>query len=105
MRNYFKALGLSAKASREEISESLSAGTANSNQLDKGHRMDAYAVLRDPDKCRIYADTVELYEALNGVSKSLSASVGVDSHRWQDRLSEFDAQLDTRLLSDNKIEP
>ncbi len=94
MRNYFKTLHLKSEAPLEDVVQALSIGTSTGKALTPGNRTDAYDILLDEDRRKLYAGVVELYESMHIAIDCLRESVGKDTHRWQERLSEFDTAID-----------
>ena len=90
MRNYFKTLGLETSASKEDIQEVLETGQNAAKRLNPRHRLDAHDVLLDEERRQVYASTAELYETLSSAVDCLDEPMAKDTHRWQERLSEFD---------------
>lgn|GEM_PF-2223693 len=93
MRNYFKALHLRSNASRAELSKALTIGSDTAGKIMSQHQVDAYDVLLDADKRDVYANTVELYEAMHIASRLLHQDGGTDTHSWKERLADFDTAV------------
>jgi len=49
--------------------------------------------LLDADKRDVYANTVELYEAMHIASRLLHQDGGTDTHSWKERLADFDTAV------------
>jgi len=91
MRNYFKALNIPVSASREAL------GTACESieqMIPAAHQADARDILSDPDRAKCYADTAEVYESMHIALSCLKNVGGVDTHRWKDRLANFDTAVE-----------
>jgi len=93
VRNYFKTLQLPARATREQLIEALAIGSPTAKKITPRHRIDAYDILLDEDRREMYANTVDLYEAMYIASRRLQESVGIDTHSWEERLAEFDTAV------------
>ena len=91
MRNYFKTLGLDASASKDHLQEILEVNNGISTDLNPRHRVDALEVLLDEERLPAYASATLLYENLNKVASVLDEPVAKNTHRWRERLSEFDS--------------
>lgn len=99
MRNYFTDLKLPALAARQQITDALELGSAAVKALNPKHRKDAYQILLEEDQRQLYGATVTLYEALHIAADRLQSNGGIDTHRWKERLAEFDTYDDDILNS------
>lgn len=90
MRNYFKTLGLDTSAVKEDVQAVLGMGHEAARGLDPRHRTDALEILLEEERRQVYASTVELYETLRSAASCLDEPGARDTHRWKERLSEFD---------------
>ena len=94
MRNYFKALGIPTVADRDQVKDSLQSTSQSTEDLMRAYHLDIHAVMLNEDRRQMYASTAQLYEALHGASSCLTSSVGTDTHRWRERVSDFDSNVD-----------
>jgi len=91
MRNYFKTLKLDTSASKEDVQAVLGMGQDAAKDLNPRHRADAFEILLEEERRQVYASTVELYETLRSAASCLDEPGAKDTHRWKERLSEFDS--------------
>jgi len=103
MRNYFRTLRLPTRTPTENLVSALAIGSTTAKEITPRHRVDAYEVLLDDERRELYANTVELYEAMYIASSRLQESVGMDTNSWAERLAEFDtANADSIPLTPDK---
>ncbi|MFK8080483.1 MAG: hypothetical protein AB8B97_09370 [Granulosicoccus sp.] len=100
MRNYFKTLRLPARAPQATLEQALAIGSPTAKEITPRHRVDANEILLDKERCDLYANTVELYEAMYVAYGRLQESVGMDTNSWAERLAEFEiAEADPDSLN------
>lgn len=90
MRNYFKTLQLHTSAAKEDVQAVLGMGHDAAKGLNPRHRADAFEILLEEERRQAYASTVKLYETLHSAASCLDEPGAKDTHRWKERLSEFD---------------
>ena len=96
MKNYLGMLSLTRKSSQEQVETALH--QALKEMPDTQTISDAGKVLTDP-VMRIYYERTHLqYEAIGAALKCLQAPGAIDTHRWTERLVEFDTDEDDDAL-------
>lgn len=90
MKNYLGWLGLQRKASAAELSDALEG--AQGNAADAQSQSEAETILGDVTMRAHYERTHLQYEAINAAIHCLEFRDATDSHRWSERLVEFDIE-------------
>lgn len=88
MRNYLQRLSLGRKAGTVEIQDAIENAMNETNDLES--LKDADIVLSDKLTRTYYERTHVQYEAINAALSCLDAELATDTHRWPERLVEFE---------------
>lgn len=96
MKNYLGRLGLNRKASQSELSAALEKAMHETGDLPS--MVDAETVLSEKVTRTYYERTHLQYEAIHASLSALKDPVAKDTHRWTERLVEFDTIEDDTLL-------
>lgn len=94
MRNYFKNLQLTPTTSNSILLDALDPSSHSLHNIHSKQRPDALSVLLDLNRKNVYSDTVELYETMRIAQTCLSESGGIDTHKWEERLANFGANVE-----------
>lgn len=95
MKNHSGRFGLPPRAEQAAIEAALAPAAADSTietavTADDEERAEARAVLLDPERRRHYERVHLQYRAIAAAADALDAPMATDSHRWRDRLVEFE---------------
>ena len=96
MKNYLSMLSLMRKSSQKDVEDALE--QAMRETLHAQAVTDAEMVLTDPVMRSYYERTHLQYEAIAAALKCLEYPNAQDTHRWTDRLVEFDTEEDDNAL-------
>ena len=96
MKNYLGRLGLNRKASQPELLAALEIAMHETGDLPS--MVDAETVLSEKVTRTYYERTHLQYEAIYASLSSLKNPVAKDTHRWAERLVEFETTEDHSLL-------
>lgn len=96
MKNFLARLGLSRKASEAQVNDALS--DALLDHPGEQTLLDAETILSEKVSRAYYERTHLQYEAIHAALDCLKAPGAVDSHRWPERVVEFEAQRDEDML-------
>jgi hypothetical protein len=90
MKNYLSRLGLPRKAAISEITHAISEAM---KQTDDVQSLNDAELILSEKVTRTYYERAHLqYEAINAALECLDAADAVDTHRWAERLVEFDQE-------------
>ena len=88
MKNYLGRLGLPRKTPQDTLSDSLE--NALNSTGDVQSFVDAQVILEDATMRTHYERMHFQYEAINAALHCLTSPEATDSHRWSERLVEFE---------------
>ncbi len=88
MKNYLGRLGLPRKTPREALSDALENSLNNTSDVQS--LVDAQVILEDATTRTHYERTHLQYEAMSAALHCLKSPEATDSHRWPERLVEFE---------------
>jgi hypothetical protein len=88
VKNYLGRLGLTRKAPREALSDALEKTLNNTSGVQP--LIDAQVILEDATMRMHYERTHLQYEAISAALHCLKSPEATDSHRWSERLVEFE---------------
>lgn len=90
MKNYLARLGLPRKATESEITDAISEAMNDTSDIQS--IIDAETILSEKVKRTYYERTHLQYEAISAAIDCLKAPGALDSHRWSERIVEFNTQ-------------
>lgn len=96
MKNYLGRLGLMRKASQPEISAALERAMQETSDLQSV--VDAETVLSEKVTRTYYERTHLQYEAICASLSCLENPIAKDTHRWTERLVEFEVVDEEPLI-------
>lgn len=96
MRNYLGRLSLTRKASQADVETAIEMALRETHDTQTLH--DAEIVLCERVKRTYYERTHLQYEAISAALKCLQSPGAKDTHRWTDRLVEFEPPEEDDLL-------
>ena len=93
MKNYLGRLGLPRKSLPAQLSDALdSALDSTDSTSDVQSLEDAQVILQNSTMRTHYERTHLQYEAINAALHCLKSPEAINSHRWTERLVEFDIE-------------
>ncbi len=95
MKNYLSRLGLSRKASDLDVADAIDNSMDTTGDIKSA--ADAETILSQVTT-RVHYERAHLqYEAINAALECLDKPGALDTHRWPERLVEFDVEYDDTL--------
>ncbi|MFK7855972.1 MAG: hypothetical protein AB8B79_17780 [Granulosicoccus sp.] len=88
MKNYLGRLGLLRKATNSEVRDAITHALDATNDIKS--LVDAQTILDDVEMRTQYERTHLQYEAINAALHCLGFPEATNTHRWTDRLVEFE---------------
>jgi len=101
LKNYLGRLGVLRKSTPAALSEALE--RAFDSTSDVQSLVDAQTILADVTMRTHYERTHLQYEAINAALHCLKSPEALDSHRWAERLVEFDLEPEDPIDSGSAI--
>lgn len=96
MKNYLGRLGILRKAAQPDIETAIQAVMKETTDIQS--IADADTVLSNKVTRTYYERTHLQYEAISAALDCLNSPIATNTHRWTDRLVEFDTELDEPLV-------
>ena len=90
MKNYLGRLGLPRKSLPAQLSDALDSALDSTSDVQSLE--DAQVILQNSTMRTHYERTHLQYEAINAALHCLKSPEAINSHRWTERLVEFDIE-------------